>query len=361
MILAIIMVFLWGANFPLEKEETIKIGISYPLTGFAASYGNGGLAGVEYAVNEINLAGGIDGKLIELIVEDDQCDPTESVRVANKLINIDMVDVLVGQMCSGAAEAMLPMVQESGTPMILTGTSKPELVIGKDYVFRIYLNDNKIGEQTAKYFYSEKNYENVAIILENNAWGVGIRNVFVDKFSELGGNIVFDEAIESSTQDMRTVLLKLQQANADALFFPVYKENFLKGAKEMIELGIDIPVYTGDSVYTQEVLSSEVSQGKRIIIGKLNLPEEFEQRVKEFSNRETNIITPMGYDAINLFAEVISKTGLNKEQIKNELSKISYEGVTYPLIEFDSEGDLKESQIDVKEIRDKTTVIIYSN
>ncbi len=358
---AIVLLLVLSIMFFPNNTNTIKIGVSYPLTGAAASHGIGGLAGVEYAVNEINSAGGINGQMIELVIEDDQCDPTESVRVANKLVNIDNVDLVIGFICSGAAEAAIPIIQESKTSILLTGASKPELTQNNDYVFRVYLNDNTIGKETARYLYSEKNYKNVAVIFENNAWGAGLRKVFVETFENLGGSIVFDEGIATSSSDIKTTLTKLKTVNAEALFFPVYEENFLAGAKQMKELGIELPVYSGDIVHSENVITSEISEGKKIVMGKVNFPKEKEDSIKSFSNRTTNIVTPLGYDALMVAVQAIEKAGTDKTALRNALTQTNYQGISTPSIQFDSEGELLEISIEIKEIQNKQAITIYEN
>ena len=94
------------------SAETIKIGVSAPLTGEAATYGEGILGGVQLAAKEINDAGGIDGKMIELVVEDDKCEPTAGVSAMTKLINVDKVVAVAGPMCSAVAGASLPIAQK---------------------------------------------------------------------------------------------------------------------------------------------------------------------------------------------------------------------------------------------------------
>ncbi|MFH1192526.1 MAG: ABC transporter substrate-binding protein [bacterium] len=333
-----------------QITEPIKIGLSLPLTGEAASYGEAALGGAELAAKEINDAGGINGNKIELIPEDDQCSSSGGAMVANKLTNIDQVLAMV-HFCSAAAGAGTPIAQNAKIPSIVLGAA-PELTQNRDYIFRNYPSDSFQGKFAAEFIYNKLNKKNAAVIFVKNNWGQGIRDVFTKRFKELGGNIVYDESVMQDSTDLRTQIAKAKATNPDALYFPVYLKNGVAGLKQLKELEFNAPIISGDGFEAEEILNMPEAEGTLYIAAKTNNPEYFKKQVKEISGRESNVFTPYVYDAIKIFAEAIKKAGTDKKAIRDALANMSYkEGMSSPLIEFDEQGDLKQAEFEVKVIK----------
>src|SRR3989344_5711994 len=145
------LVILSGKSGPTETGP-IRIGASLPLTGEAASYGEITKSGIDLAVKEVNDAGGIDGRMIEIIYEDDKCDTTGS-NVFNKLVNIDKVDAIIGPVCSSAAGPGVPIAQSGKVPTIIWA-SAPGLTKAGDYIFRTYPSDSFQGKYAAEYAFN---------------------------------------------------------------------------------------------------------------------------------------------------------------------------------------------------------------
>lgn len=343
--------------FAPNKNETIKIGVSLPLTGEAASFGQGGLSGIETAVKEINEAGGINGRKLEVIIEDDQCTSEGGIRTFTKLVNIDQVDMIIGPACSAAAGSGIPVAEESKTPTIIWG-SAPGLTQNNDYIFRTYPSDTFQGKFAAEYMINKLKKEKVAVIYVQNDWGQGIKDVFVSNFQKLGGSISFDEGIPQDAIDLKTILIKAKETNPDAIYFPVYPSIGIIGLKQMKELGFNVSVLGGDSFATDEIIKSGVAEGVMFTIGIIRNPDDFQQKVMAVSdNHIINAVTPLAYDAIKISARVIGEVGTDKEKIRNALASLSYqEAISLPSIEFDNEGDLKEAEFEVKVIRNNKAI-----
>ncbi len=336
-------------------EEKIKIGLSAPLTGEGASLGQGALIGAQVAVKEINSESGINGQLIELIIEDDQCS-SKGINTFNKLVYIDKVTAIIGPACSAAAGPGIPVAQMNGVPTIIWA-SAPHLTKVGDYIFRNYPSDAFQGKFAAEYIFNKMG-KKVAIIYVQNDWGKGIRDVFSERFKQLGGTVAFDEGVQQDAKDFRTVLVKAKEAYPEVIYFPVYPANGIAGLKQIKELGITVPVIGGDAFETDEVIKSEDAEGVFYTVGKINNPNEFKAKIKNNSDKDSNLVTPLAYDAINILAEVIKKEGTNKKAIRDGLAKVSYtRGVSLPLIEFNENGDLKTAEFEVKVIKNRESVI----
>lgn len=134
----------------VDNKEDIKIGIFAALTGSAASWGQNALAGATLAANEINEQGGVDGRKIVLVIEDDKCS-AESVNAVTKLITIDDVDALIGPVCSTAAEPSLPVAKKFNIPTIIPTASAPGLTKIGNNIFRVYPSDDMQGKIAADF------------------------------------------------------------------------------------------------------------------------------------------------------------------------------------------------------------------
>jgi branched-chain amino acid transport system substrate-binding protein len=364
-LLVVIVVIAIGTSFsntknPTSQEGPIQIGVSIPVSGEAASYGEAAMGGLELAVKEINADGGINGREVELIIEDDKCSKDGST-VINKLSNIDKVDAIIGPICSSAAGPGLPISQAAGIPTVLIGASAPALTSVGDYIFRNNPSDTFQGAFAAKYIAETYNTPKVALLYVKNDWGQGLHDVFVAEYEKLGGEIVFKEGVAQDTSDLRTPITKLKASNPEVIYYPMYVSGGIAGLKAMKDLEVNVPVIGGDAFEAAEVLSAPEADGVFYLTGKFNKPEEFKSRVtKETGVESINFITPIAYDAVYVIAEAIKKAGsTDHEKIRDTLSDLVYsESIAYPIIDFDELGELKDVSLQMNQIKDGEGVAI---
>ena len=209
-----------------DKAPTaIKIGVSLPLTGEGASLGTGVKDGIDLAVKEINDAGGVDGRKISIIYEDDKC-AKDGATTITKLTSIDDVDAIIGPLCSAAGGPGLPIAQQSGTPAVIFA-SAPHLTQIGDYIFRIYPSDAFAGRFNAEYAYETLGKQTAAIVYVKNDYGQGLHDTFKQRYTELGGRILVDEGVAQDDTDLRTTATKVAAAKPGVLFTPMYPANGL--------------------------------------------------------------------------------------------------------------------------------------
>jgi len=352
--LIIVALVIWGGYTLLQDAgtggNTIKIGLSAPLTGEAASLGEGFAAGAKLAVKEINDAGGIDGRKIELIIEDDQCS-SKGVNAITKLVEVDRVVAMVGPLCSAAAGPGLPIAQEAGVPVIVIG-SAPHLTVIGDFIYRNYPSDSFQGKFAADYIFNNLEKKKAAVVYVKNDWGQGIADVFMERFKELGGEIVHDEGVPQDTTDLRTTFTKVKAETPDVLYTPLYPAGGIAALKQIKELGIETTVVGGDAFAGEEIWQVPEAEGILYTVAKISNPEEFQAKVKEETGISPGTYTPFSYDAVKILAKVIEKVGTDQELIKAELARITYrDAVAVPLVEFDDKGDLKEAEFEVMMIK----------
>ena len=341
-------------------KEPIKIGAILPLTGEAASWGQNGLAGMKLALQEINQKEGINGRRLELVVEDSKCSP-KSVSVIQKLINVDKVDAVVGFVCSAAAGPALPVAKDNNTPTLLIAASAPHLTKVGNNVFRIYPSDIAQGKFAAEFVYNKLSKRKVAVLYTRNEWGEGLQKIFTKRFKDLGGTVVYDSGILQAETDFRTEISKIKESGAKVLYFPVYPKNAIAALKQIKEMGLKLPIIGGDILGGDEVVKSGYADDVLYTIGKINLPDGFKTKIKSlpgFAKLSTNMVAPLGYDGIKVIASAIQNANsVNKSSVINALSALSYKGISSPVIIFDENGDLKNPVFEVKVIKNKKSML----
>jgi len=357
----VVLVVLVGGYFYFNKPqqalgEPIKIGLSSPMTGEAAGYGEGFYGGAALAVKEINDAGGINGRQIKLVVEDDQCNSTTGVSAMNKLVTSDKVSVIVGPMCSAVAGASAPVAQTGEVPTLLTA-SAPNLTKAGDYIFRNYPSDFLQGKFAAEFTYSTLNKKKAAIIYVKNDWGQGLNDVFTQRFKELGGDVVYSEGIIQTSTDLRTQLAKAKAANPDVLYFIVYPQNSIAGLKQIKTMAFNVPIVGGDAFFDNNLIALPEAEGIMFTNGQINNPTEFQDKIKQATGKNANGFSPYAYDAVRIFAQVIKNVGTDQKAIKDALVRLNFkDSMAVSSVEFDADRELKVMKFDVLVIKNGKTV-----
>lgn len=326
----------------------IKIGASLPLTGEAASYGEMTKAGIDLAVKEINSAGGVKGRQIQVVFEDDKC-ARDGANVFSKLVNIDKVVAIVGPVCSAAAGPGIPIAQQGGVPTIIWASAPGLPKKGGNFIFRTYPSDSLQGRVAAEYIYNTLGKHSAAILYVKNDWGQGLNDTFAARFKELGGTITHVEGVTADATDMRTELAKIKASNPEIIYTPLYPAGAGAMVKQAKSLGIKTPLFGGDALDTKEFSSVPEAEGVLFTEGKLNNPDAFKAKVKQITGKDSGPFTPLGYDSIKILAQVIGKVGTGQNVIKQELTKLDYTaGVSLPEISFDADRDLKSAQVEIR-------------
>lgn len=223
----------------------INIGAIMPLTGEAASYGQPMGEVLKMAVDDINQAGGIKGRPLNLILEDGKCDGKESATVMQKLVNVDKVQVVVGGWCSSESLAAVPIAEQNKVFLISGGSSSPDLTAISKFFARTYPSDATQGKILAETAMA-KGWKKVAFIQEQQDYTLGLFKVFSQRFQELGGQTVKEEYAPNSS-DFKTQINKLKATKSDALFIdsqaPASSELI---AKQLGELKWNTPILLSD-------------------------------------------------------------------------------------------------------------------
>lgn len=332
--------------FGCSNKEEIKIGAIFPLTGPAAKYGQNSKRGVELAVAIINNAGGIKDKKVTVIFEDSQAQPSIGVNAVKKLINVNKVPVVIGPLASSVMLAAAPIFNENKVVAISNGASSPKISEAGDYIFRTDVSDNFEGSVMASVAYSKLGFNAISTIFINNEYGVGLKTVFEQEYTKLGGKIMNSLGFVQGATDFRSLVSKITNDNSEAIYIIGYNE-MIPLIKQIKEFGIKKQILSTAVLEDPELLSKlgEMSEGIIILSREYDRDREVAQKfLKKFEERFNKkpdfYFAAQAYDAVNLVALTMEKVGFDSEKIKNNLYEIKdFNGVSGQ-ISFDNNGDV---------------------
>lgn len=321
------------------SKETIKIGAILPLTGKAASIGVDIQNAINLAVEKVNS----EEKIVEIIYEDEKCDPKEAV-TAYKALTLKGVRIVIGAACSSSTLAVAPLAEQEEVVLITPASAADAISQAGDFIFRNHVlvsqKEGKLGEFAAQKFHD------IATIYDqaNDAYVAG-EKAFVEQFQNKGGSVVKRQAFQKGATDFRTELTKIKPETPEAVFVGALMPELGLIVKQMRELGIIAQILTDDTVTDQKFIDAvgDLSEGT-IFSGSEFSREtnpEFWDLYTERFGKNPNIFAAQGYDCLMILANIIEqkcKTG-NSTCVKDELYNVKdYLGVS-GLITFDNNGD----------------------
>ena len=330
------------------SDEPFRIGAMDALTGIGESYGNPILQAKLLAVEEINAAGGINGRMLELIAEDSKCAAQDAITAYNKLTDVDGVKIILGTTCSGAMLGAAPLAEGDGVIMLSASATSPDIKPAGDYIFRTAIDDNQLGIDTGNAIHAD-GHHHLATITEATDYAEGARRTTVARLEELGGHVVAAESYSSDVTDFRTQLTKLIASRPDAIHLASQGE-FSGGTiiKQLRELGFEGPIYTEAVNTGPEALriAGEAATGMKAIIP-LGLTERGEQFLKDFEAHYGSPATQpwfqaSAYDDVYLAAECLKQTNDDQDAagVRDCLYGLTFSGAIGENYTFDSDGEV---------------------
>ncbi len=360
-LIAVAGVFAGGASE--SASDTYKVGFIGPLTGDNANYGIRCSNAAKLAVSEINAAGGINGKMVELISEDSEGTVDKALAGYEKLAYMDNVCAIIGPVFTSPALAVAQRACEDGIVMITPSATHKDITSIGEYVFRTVPSDALQSEVAAHYFYEVLGYRNIATLYAMNDYSQGLATGLKDYFTALGGNIVSEETCMVGDKDFRTQLTKIKSLNPEAIYIPNYTVEMAQILEQASQLGITTPFLSGDGFSDPEIykLAGDFTNGV-IYIGpaqaeaSTKLADFTAAYAKAYNGDAPDSFATNSYDAMYILAAAIGRVGsADREAIKNEVAATKdFEGAN-GTINFAPNGDLVASQ-GVYEVVDQTPV-----
>ena len=295
----------------------IVVGYYGDLTGRTASFGQSTKNGVEMAVDEINKAGGVMGRPVRVIVEDDQGEPNKAATVVSKLVNQDKVHAVLGEVASSNSLAAAPKAQEAGVPMISPSSTNPNVTQVGDYIFRVCFIDPFQGDVMAKFAANNLKAKKAAILYDfNSDYSRGLREFFTRSFTASGGQIVAEQSYTQGDRDFSGQLTQIRAANPDVIYVPGYYGEVGVIANQTKQLGIKAPLLGGDGWDSPQLwqlggasLNGDYISNHYSVDDPMPAVQKFVADYKARYNILPDALAALGYDSMRVLADAITRAG----------------------------------------------------
>ncbi len=331
------------------EGNPFRIGVMESLTGPGETYGTVANQSKQMAADEINSAGGINGRRLELIVEDSKCSGQDAITAYRKLTGVDGVKIILGPSCSGAMLGAAPLAEADGVILFSGLASNPDIANAGDFIFRTQISDIQVGINTGNLLWAD-GVRKLATITEATDYAEGVRHTSVAQFEKLGGTVVAAERVASDITDFRSQLGKLFDAGPDALHLAPQSE-FVAGTiiKQARELGYQGPIYAETvSVGTTALeIAGDAATGMKAITADLDPDNEKAQEVlANFRERYNYVTLPWhlgsAYDDVYIASECLKRTNDDQdaEGFRDCMYEITWSGAIGDNYSFDAQGEV---------------------
>ena len=319
------------------------------VTGPGETYGRVAVQAKQMAVAEINAAGGINGRMLKLVVEDEKCNAQDSITAYNKLTNVDGVKIILGTSCSGAMLGAAPLAERDGVILFSGLATNPDIANAGDYIFRTALNDAQLGIDTGNELWAD-GVRRLATMTESTDYAEGVRRSTVEQFTKLGGEVVGEERYASDTTDFRSQLTKLIGANPDAIHVAAQSE-FAGGTivKQLRELEYEGQLYSEVVPVGKTALeiAGAAATGLKAVTADLNPSNVKATEVLASFKELYGYVTlawylGSAYDDVYIAAECLKKTGDDQDAdgFRDCMYELTWSGSIGENYSFDENGEV---------------------
>jgi branched-chain amino acid transport system substrate-binding protein len=300
---------------PKGDSSEIVIGEYGSLTGKDATFGISTENGIAMAVDAVNKSGGLLGKKVRVIVEDDQGQSEQALSVVTKLITKDKVVAVLGEVASGNTPAAAPFAQKSGIPMISPSSTNIAVTQTGDYISRVCYIDPFQGFVMAKFAANTLKFKNVAILRDlKSPYSVGLADSFIENFKKFGGNIITDQSYSGGDPDFSAQLTSIKSKNPDGVFVPGYYSEVGLIARQAKKLGLTVPLMGGDgwdSPKLQEIggdaLNGSFFSNHYAVDDPNPIIQSFVSEYRTRFNQTPDGLAALGFDAANILFDAIRR------------------------------------------------------
>lgn len=320
-----------------DEVKVRKIGLIGPITGDGASYGASMVRGAELVFK--------DDPSFKLIIEDSKLSAKDGINAFNKLVNADGVEIIFGAAASSVSLALAPQANSEQVLLFSSISTADDLSDAGDYFFRNVPKNNVQGKTAAVFLAKDLVLKKVAILYNNNDYGVSISGGFREAAEANGLEIVFDESYNDGAKDFRASLTKLKGLNPEAVFIPGYYKESTVILKQARELGFESAFIGGDGSYSEELIQNAGEAAEGFYCTIMNIDEEseyyktFYEAYKAAHDREPDVYDAYAYEACVILKQAVNTAGTNPNEVKKYLLSNSFQSLT-GTISFEPNGDI---------------------
>jgi branched-chain amino acid transport system substrate-binding protein len=305
-----------SATVATSGSGPIPVGEYASMTGDTATFGQSSHKGITLAVDEMNAAGGVNGRQIDLRKEDDQSQATEAATAVQKLIDRDHVAAVLGEVASGSSLAAAPICQGKQIPMISPASTNPRVTQVGNYIFRVCFIDPFQAKVMATFAAKNLKLKRIAIFKAQDApYSTGLADNFVTAFTKLGGEIVANQSYTTTDTDFKAQLTSIKAQNPDGIFIPGYYNQVGTIGRQARELGIKVPLLGGDGWDSPSLFKAAGDALEGCYFSDHFHPEEKRPEVRDFiqkfkaknSGEVPDAMAALGYDAARILVDAMKR------------------------------------------------------
>jgi branched-chain amino acid transport system substrate-binding protein len=301
-----------------SSGDTILVGEFASLTGKEATFGISSHEGTQLAIEEINAAGGVLGKKLELKTEDDQSKAGEPANVVNKLISKDGVVAVLGEVASSRSLEAAPICQQNGIPMISPASTNPKVTETGDYIFRVCFIDPFQGTVMANFATKTLKAKKVAVFTDvKSDYSKGLAKFFKEGFTKAGGTIAAELDFNGGDKDFKAQLTAIKSAAPDGVFVPGYYTDVALICIQAKQLGISVPFFGGDGWESDTLvkIGGDAVEGHYFSThyaadaASPKVTAFVEAYKKRYNGKVPDAMAALGYDSALFLADALKRAG----------------------------------------------------
>jgi branched-chain amino acid transport system substrate-binding protein len=322
-----------------KKTDDIAVGAYLSLSGPDSTFGTDTRDGIELAVEETNAKGGVKGKKIRVIYEDDKSTTLEASQKVRQLIDRDKVVALLGEVASSRSIAGGLIANTSKVPMVTPSSTAVKVTEGREYVFRTCFTDDQQGDVAAHYVFDKLKKKKVAVLyVAQDTYSSGLAQAFMNTFKELGGEIVIEKGYQKSETNFTTYLNEIKSKNPEIIFVPNYYTDMVQVARQAKQAGIDGPMFVGgDGWDSADLLAGAAAELEGSHFTNHYAPDvpwpnskKFLEAFRAKYKHDPSSLSAQGYDAASLLFDAIGRASeIKPEAVRQALSETKdFQGAT---------------------------------
>jgi len=321
-----------------SNADKVRIGVFMSLTGSTANFGISSTNGIKLAAEEVNAKGGINGKQIDILVQDDRSDASEAATIVTKFVTQDQVHAILGEVASSRSIAAAPIAQNAKIPMLTPSSTNPEVTKKGNFIFRSCFIDPVQGAAIAQFAARTLGAKRAAIMVDRkNDYSTGLESVITATFTKMGGQMVAVQSYQEGDQDFNAQLTSLKGASPEVIFVPGYYNDVGLIAKQARDKGIKVPLLGGDGWDSVQLYAIGGTALNGSYFSNHYSPFDTDPKVQKFVNdykahygTVPDALAATAYDAANIMFDAIKRANsLDGTAIRDALAATKeFPGVT---------------------------------
>ena len=343
-----------AVSLTVFAQDTIKVGEFASLTGKEATFGQSSHNGTQLAVDELNAKGGVLGKKVQLLTEDDESKAGQPATVVRKLISRDGVVAILGEVASSRSLEAAPICQENKIPMISPSSTNPKVTETGDYIFRVCFIDPFQGTVMANFATKTLKIKNVGLLVDvKSDYSVGLAKFFKEQFEKNGGKIVAEKNYSGGDKDFKAQLTAIKAGKPEGIFVPGYYTEAGLIVRQARQLGLRVPIFGGDGWESSSLAQIGGSAMEGTYFSTHFSPEEQTPAIQEFVKKykakyssAPDAMAALGYDSMMILADAMKRANSSEgPKVRDELAKTKEFKAITGTINIDDQRNAKKSAV----------------